>query len=65
MIGKRDDWGKYRIPLVQQRGKWQPCVPTKRAKKVLGQANNVYDLPSTKQAIKWMHVVCGYPVKST
>jgi hypothetical protein len=25
----------------------------------------VYDLPSIKQAIKWMHAVCGYPVKST
>jgi hypothetical protein len=25
----------------------------------------VYDLPSTEQAIKWMHAVCGYPVKST
>ena len=29
------------------------------------QANSVYDLPSTEQAIKWMHAVCGYPVKST
>ena len=28
-------------------------------------ANSVYDLPSTKQAIKWMHAVCGYPVKAT
>ena len=28
-------------------------------------ANNVYDLPSTEQGIKWMHAVCGYPVKST
>jgi hypothetical protein len=25
----------------------------------------VYDLPSTEQGIKWMHAVCGYPVKST
>jgi hypothetical protein len=25
----------------------------------------VYDLPSTEQAIRWMHAVCGYPVKST
>ena len=25
----------------------------------------MYDLPSTEQAIKWMHAVCGYPVKST
>ena len=28
-------------------------------------AGNVYDLPSTEQGIKWMHAVCGYPVKST
>jgi hypothetical protein len=30
----------------------------------LEQANSVYDLPSTEQAIK-MHAVCGFPVKST
>ncbi len=29
------------------------------------QANSVYDLPSTEQAIKWMHAVCGYPVELT
>ncbi len=34
-------------------------------RKILRQANSVYDLPSTEQAIKWMHAVCGYPVKST
>ena len=27
--------------------------------------NSMYDLPSTEQAIKLMHAVCGYPVKST
>jgi len=31
----------------------------------LQQANSVNDLPSIKQTIKWMHAVCGYPVKST
>jgi hypothetical protein len=31
----------------------------------LRQANSIYDLPSTEQAIKWMHAVCGYPVKLT
>jgi hypothetical protein len=25
----------------------------------------VYDLPSTEEVIKWMHAMCGYPVKST
>jgi hypothetical protein len=50
---------------VQQRGQWQPRRPSKQARKTLRQANSVYDLPSTKQAIKWMHAICGYPVKST
>jgi hypothetical protein len=50
---------------MQQRGQWQPQRPSKQAQKALRQANSVYDLPSTKQAIKWMHAVCGYPVKST
>jgi len=65
LIGVRDTNGRYRIPLVQQRGQWQPRRPNKRQRKFLRQANSVYDLPSTEQAIKWMHAVCGYPVKST
>jgi hypothetical protein len=65
LIGVRDMYGRYRIPLIQQRGQWQPRRPTKRQRKHLQQANSVYDLPSTEQAIKWMHAVCGYPVKST
>ena len=65
LIGARDSKGRYRIPLVQQRGQWQPRQPTKHSKHKLRQANSVYDLPSTEQAIKWMHAVCGYPVKST
>ena len=66
LIGKRDEQGRYRIPLVQNQGNcWQPRQPTKHSKKYLKQANSVYDLPSTKEAIKWMHAVCGYPVKST
>jgi hypothetical protein len=50
---------------MQERGQWQPRRPSKQAQKALRQANSVYDLPSTEQAIKWMHAVCGYPVKST
>eukprot|EP00804_Cyclotella_cryptica_P028235 CCRYP_014585-RA/>CCRYP_014585-RA protein AED:0.40 eAED:0.48 QI:0/0/0/1/1/1/2/0/278 len=65
LIGVRDDQGRYRIPLTQHKGTWQPRQPSKRAKQALQQANSVYDLPSTEQAIKWMHAVCGYPVKST
>jgi hypothetical protein len=65
LIGVRDSHGRYRIPLMQQRGQWQPRRPSKQARKALRQANSVYNLPSTEQAIKWMHAVCGYPVKST
>ena len=65
LIGVRDEHGRYRIPLMQQKGQWQPRPPKKRINAVLQQANSVYDLPSTEQAIKWMHAVCGYPVKST
>jgi hypothetical protein len=65
LIGIQDNKGQYRIPLMQQRRHWQPRCPSKQAQKALLQANSVYDLPSTKQAIKWMHAVCGYPVKST
>jgi hypothetical protein len=50
---------------MQQQGHWQPRQPSKQARKALQKANSVYDRPSTKQVIKWMHTVCGYPIKST
>ncbi len=65
LIGIRDNQGWYWIPLMQQRGHWQPWCPSKQAWKALWQANSVYNLPSTKQAIKWMHAICGYPIKLT
>jgi hypothetical protein len=65
LIGIQDNEGQYQIPLMQQEGHWQPRRPSKQAWKALQQANRVYNLPSTKQAIKWMHAICGYPVKST
>jgi hypothetical protein len=64
LIGIQDNQGRYQIPLMHQRGHWQPRRPSKQAQKALRQANSVYNLPSTEQAIKWMHVLCGYPVKS-
>ncbi len=63
LIGVCNDHGRYRIPLVQQRGQWQPRHPSKKARQALRQANSVYNLPSTEQAVKWMNAVCGYPVK--
>ena len=64
LIGIRDSKRRYYIPLMQQRGHWQPCTPSKKARQTLRQANSVYDLPSIEHAIKWMHAVCGYPVKT-
>ena len=65
LVGKRDERGRYRITLTQDHGQWQPRRPTKEWKRKLQQAHSVYDLPSKEEAIKWMHAVCGYPVKST
>ena len=65
LIGARDAHGRYRIPLTQHKGRWQPRRPSKKARQTLRHANSVYDLPSTEQAIRWLHAVCGYPVKST
>ncbi len=56
LIGMRDGRGRYQIPLMQQWEQWQPPrLSSKQAWKALRQANSVYDLPSTEQAIKWMH----------
>jgi len=63
LIGTQDEHGWYCIPLVQHRGHWQPQNPSSKACHALCRANSVYDLPTTEQAIKWMHAVCGYPVK--
>ena len=66
LIGICNKGGRYRIPL-DQRGKeqWCPRILTKTKSLKLSQANSVYDLLFIEQAIKWMHAVCGYPVKST
>ena len=50
---------------MQTQGQWQPRKPSKKPKNFLQEANSVYDLPTTEEAIKWMHAVCGYPVKYT
>ena len=65
ITGKRDERGRYRIPLMQTRGQWKPRKPSKKSKKFLQEANSVYNLPTTEEALKRMHTVCGYPVKPT
>jgi hypothetical protein len=32
LIGARDMHGRYRIPLIQQRGTWQPRKPSKKSR---------------------------------
>lgn len=66
LVGKRDEHGRYKIPLIPTRdGTCAPKVPTKRTISKLSEANNVYDLPSTEQAIRWFHATLGYAVRST
>ena len=65
LIEKRDERVRYHIPLVQTRGNRLPHMPNKQSKKYLQEANSVFDLTTTEEAIKWMHAVCGYQVKST
>ena len=65
LIGAQDQHGHYRIPLVQQHGQWQPCKPSEKARKARHEANSIYNLPFTEQAIKWMHAMYNYPVRST
>eukprot|EP00804_Cyclotella_cryptica_P029885 CCRYP_010794-RA/>CCRYP_010794-RA protein AED:0.38 eAED:0.53 QI:0/0/0/1/0/0.2/5/0/538 len=57
LIGVRDKHGRYRIPLIQHGGQWQPRTPSKKAHAAHSQAKSVYELPSTEQAIKWIHAV--------
>ena len=57
IIVKRDERGRYRIPLTQDHGQWQPHRPTKATRRQLQLAHSVYDLPSKEEAIKWMHTV--------
>ena len=53
MIGTRDSRGRFKVPLVQHRGQWQPRVPSSKERRKLEQANNVYDLPSTEKMVKY------------
>jgi hypothetical protein len=64
LVSVHDEHGRYRIPLMQQKGRWTPRQPKKQVTEKLRQANSVYDLPSVEQAIKWVHALCGYPIKS-
>ena len=35
LVGKRDEQGRYHIPLVQHKGQWQPRMPSSRERKQL------------------------------
>ena len=65
LIGVRDQYGRYKVPLVRRKGKSLPRVPTSSEVTHLEQAQNVYDLPSVEEAIRWLHACCGFPAKRT
>ena len=46
-ISKWGEHGRYRIPLIQTRGKWQLQTASKKSKKLLQEANSIYDLSTT------------------
>eukprot|EP00804_Cyclotella_cryptica_P013809 CCRYP_019429-RA/>CCRYP_019429-RA protein AED:0.41 eAED:0.41 QI:0/0/0/1/1/1/3/0/512 len=52
-------------PTHPTQGRWQPRRPSRKQDKHSDTPTAYHDLPSTEQAIRWMHAVCGYPVKST
>ena len=62
-----------RAPLGERMVKWlQSDAPRVRPADIdnlpggtVALANNVYELPSLREGIRFMHAVCGYPVKST
>ena len=58
--GADTEYHSYKIEAIGNQSNTPKC-----SKKYLQQSNSVYDLPSTEEAIKLMHAVCGYPVKST
>ena len=47
LIVKRDERGRYLIPLMQTRGQWQPWKPSKKSKKFIQEANSVNNSPTT------------------
>ena len=57
--------GQVQNTTCKKSGQLATKATNKALQKYLKQANSVYNLPSTKEVIKWMHAVCGYPVKST
>ena len=65
LIGKRDERGRYRIPLTQDHGQWQTRRPTKAVRRQLHLEHSIYDLPSKEEAVKWIHAFWGYTFKST
>ena len=52
LIGKRDERGRYRIPLTQDHGQWQLHRPKKAARRKIQLAHSVYNLPYKVEVIK-------------
>ena len=78
--GVRDESGLWKVPLNNDANanlyySMASTTTTEKANLVKDKpkppngtrwmANTVYELPTIAQGLRWMHAVCGYPVKST
>jgi hypothetical protein len=56
--GCRDERGLWYVPVADE-----PNIDP--SPNIVESAMNVYELPSTKEVVRWMHAALGYPTKST
>jgi hypothetical protein len=56
--GWRDDRGLWMVPVIDN-------TPISPSLDVAETATSVYDLPSTKEVVRFLHAALGYPVKAT
>jgi hypothetical protein len=56
--GCRDERGLWFVPVADE-------ATIDPSMNIVESAMNVYELPSTKEVVRWMHAALGYPTKST
>jgi hypothetical protein len=56
--GCRDKRGLWYVPIADEHG----AAPPSNTKEM---AMNVYDLPSTKEVVRFLHATLGFPMKAT
>ena len=62
--GWRDASGLWRMPLEATKSKKKPQY-TVLPKKFEEAVNNVYELPSTSEIVRYLHACAGFPTKAT